>query len=265
MAALAVLVALAFTVFGSVGRASAVQADCEFVLGFGALQAMAPSTVGACVANEQHDPSDGMTRQQTSSGVLLWDKATNWTGFTDGYRTWVNGPEGLQARLSIERFDWEPASIALGATAEADAATLAYVSAAIAAYEQDGLDATVAHYNTPESLEGQWYVFIFDEADRLLTHPDPSLLGDDLKGSLGTDITGRVFGLEMLQADEDGIWVSYVFVNPANGQPQVKHSWVVRHDGLLFGSGWYESVPGEDQLPVSGEDHFAAVVVPSDG
>jgi len=63
MAALAALVAVAFTLFGSVGRASAVQADCEFVLGFGALQAMAPSTVGACVDNEQHDPSDGITRQ----------------------------------------------------------------------------------------------------------------------------------------------------------------------------------------------------------
>ncbi|MDE2989707.1 MAG: cache domain-containing protein [Chloroflexota bacterium] len=179
------------------------------------------------------------------------------TGEPERKHTWVIKHDGL----SFASGWYEPIS----RTDDPATFTQAFVARALSRYNAEGLDATVAHYNTPESLEGQWYVFIFDEADRLLTHPDPSLLGDDLKGSLGTDITGRVFGLEMLQADEDGIWVSYVFVNPANGQPQVKHSWVVRHDGLLFGSGWYESVPGEDQLPVSGEDHFAAVVVPSDG
>ena len=179
------------------------------------------------------------------------------TGEPERKHTWVIKHDGLSFASGwyepISRAD-DPATF-----------TQAFVARAVSRYNAEGLDATVTHYNTPESLEGQWYVFIFDEADRLLTHPDPSLLGDDLKGPLGTDITGRVFGLEMLQADEDGIWVSYVFVNPANGQPQVKHSWVVRHDGLLFGSGWYESVSGEDQLPISGEDQFAAVAVPAGG
>jgi len=168
MASAAALVALVFTVIGSTGRASAAHVDCEFVLGFGALQALAPNTVGECENNEQHDPSDGITRQLTSDGVLMWDKATNWTGFTDGYRTWVIGPTGLQERLSIERFDWEPASIALGATAEADAATLAYVSAAIAAYDQDGLDATVAHYNSEASIEGGRSLMMVDRSSLTL-------------------------------------------------------------------------------------------------
>ena len=34
--------------------------------------------------------------------------------------------------------------------------------------------------------------------------------------------------------------MSYVFRNPESGQEETKHSWVVRRDGLLFGSGWYE-------------------------
>jgi len=173
------------------------------------------------------------------------------TGEPERKHTWVIKHDGL----SFASGWYEPIS----RTDDPATFTQAFVARALSRYNAEGLDATVAHYNTPESVEGQWYVFIFDEADRLLTHPDPSLLGDDLKGPLGTDITGRVFGLEMLQADEDGIWVSYIFVNPANGQPQVKHSWVLRHDGLLFGSGWYEFVPGEDQLPVSGEDQLAAV------
>ena len=42
VAVLAAFVAVAFTLMGTVGRASAVEADCDFVLGFGELQAMAP-------------------------------------------------------------------------------------------------------------------------------------------------------------------------------------------------------------------------------
>ena len=51
----------------------------------------------------------------------------------------------------------------------------------------------------------------------------------------------------MLSATQEGRWVSYVYNNPETrdtspehlGQVQLKHAWVVRHDGLLFGSGWY--------------------------
>ena len=36
---------------------------------------------------------------------LVWRKADNWTAFTDGYRTWINGPSGLQVRLNTEHFE----------------------------------------------------------------------------------------------------------------------------------------------------------------
>jgi hypothetical protein len=38
---------------------------------------------------------------------MVWRKADNWTAFTDGYRTWLNGPLGLQSRLNTECFSWE--------------------------------------------------------------------------------------------------------------------------------------------------------------
>ena len=47
----------------------------------------------------------------------------------------------------------------------------------------------------------------------------------------------------MLKADEKGLWVDYLFLNPDTGNQEYKHSWVVRHDGLLFGSGWYQVLP----------------------
>ncbi len=37
-----------------------------------------------------------------------------------------------------------------------------------------------------------------------------------------------------------GKWVSLVFHNPDTGKVTRKHAWIVRHDGLYFGSGWYE-------------------------
>ena len=122
-----------------------------------------------------------------------------------------------------------------------------FVEKAIIRYQTQGLDATLAHYNREEAVDGQWYVFIVDENDLVIGHPDPTLIGLDLKGWVGTDANGYIFGQEMLSATEEGKWVSYVYRNPESGglgsdntgALQLKNSWVVRHDGLRFGSGWY--------------------------
>ena len=99
------LISMAAVLAFGVGRADAT--DCEFVLGFAALRASAPQTVGDCLENEMHNPADGITRQQTTGGILLWRKADNHTSFTDGHRTWVAGPHGLQQRAVGDRFAWE--------------------------------------------------------------------------------------------------------------------------------------------------------------
>ncbi len=118
------------------------------------------------------------------------------------------------------------------------------LDATLAHYQAQGLDATLAHYNSPRSVDGQWYVFIIDQDDLVIGHPDPDRLGLDVKGWVGTDANGYEFGPDMLAATEDGKWVSYVYRNPAgggigSGEFELKNAWVMRHDGLLFGSGWY--------------------------
>ena len=118
------------------------------------------------------------------------------------------------------------------------------VDNAVARYESQGLDATLAHYNSPQSIDGQWYVFIIDENDLVIAHPDPERLGLDLNGWVGTDANGYEFGPAMLAATEDGAWVSYVYRNPESGgiesgDFELKNVWVERRDGLLFASGWY--------------------------
>ena len=361
VAAVAALLAMAFATFGA-GRVSAGQPDCQFVLGFEALQAAIPDAVGDCLENENHDPSDRITRQQTTGGTLVWHKASNWTGFTDGYRTWVIGPRGLQQRLSIERFAWEPASIAVGADLEADAQTLAYVSAAIAKYDEDGLaatvdfynseasiedgrsllmvdrssltvlvapifgnlvgatlppahsltrlvrgvadsgwinhlqtnpatgqrdskrsyfalhdgvvfgsghfsvranlagiireyvsnaighyrteglDATIDFYNSRESVDGELYLFLMDADDIYLAHPIfPRLIGTDVKDVVGSN--GYELGIEIAKATAEGHWVEYLWPNPVTGREEPKTTWVVRHEGLIFASGYYTPDP----------------------
>ncbi len=64
-------------------------------------------TVGDCLENEHYN-AIGDSEQQATGGLLVWRKADNWTAFTDGYRTWINGPDGLEQRLNSERFPWEP-------------------------------------------------------------------------------------------------------------------------------------------------------------
>ncbi len=130
------------------------------------------------------------------------------------------------------------------------------VENAIARYEAQGLEATLAHYNRPESVDGQWYVFIIDEDDLVIAHPDADRRGLDLKGWVGTDINGYEFGPEMLAATEDGKWVSYVYRNPESGgirsgDFELKNVWVERRDGLLFASGWYIDADAFTRMLVS--------------
>ena len=121
--------------------------------------------------------------------------------------------------------------------------TVDLVLQALERYDREGREATVAYYNSPESVVGEWYVFIFDENDKLIAAQDPDLIGQDLKGILGVDQAGYRFGEVMLGATDGGLWVDYLFLNPRTGNQEYKHSWVIRHDGLLFGSGWYQVLP----------------------
>ncbi|MSQ23762.1 MAG: hypothetical protein EXR58_04295 [Chloroflexi bacterium] len=89
----------------------AAEAACRFQLGFLAIQQQIPVEVGGCLEDEYFNTGNGNAEQHTAAagngGLLVWRKADNWTAYTDGYRSWVNGPFGLESRLNTERFPWE--------------------------------------------------------------------------------------------------------------------------------------------------------------
>jgi hypothetical protein len=128
------------------------QAACTFQLGFKAIADQIGREVGQCLENEHFNPANGNAEQRTTAhhgqgGLLVWRKADNWTAFTDGYWTWVNGPNGLQRRLNTERFDFEAPP---GSGAAPTASPMPPAPPAAAGTVPDSREATDNLYNCPD-------------------------------------------------------------------------------------------------------------------
>ena len=101
---------------------------------------------------------------------------------------------------------------------EPDEYTEYIVKAAISKYDSEGLDATVAHYNTRESIDGQWYMFILDQDDILLAHAaNPDFVGRPASGIVGPNNYPTAEAVVAV-ADEDGAWFTYPFHEPCLGR-----------------------------------------------
>jgi len=100
------VLSLAITAMFTLAGLALAQQQIEFKLGFKTLADQVPDVVGQPLENE-HWGANGDSLQQTSNGLMAWRKADNWTAFTNGSRTWINGPQGVQARANDERFPWE--------------------------------------------------------------------------------------------------------------------------------------------------------------
>ena len=201
-----------------------------------------PELVGGSISNAR-----GPNEYPVGSAVaVLADEDGEWfsydfvnpsSGSFESKHTWVVKHDGL-----IFGSGWYEQGTG---KSDPDAYTRAFVQRAINLYDAVGLEATVEYYNSPESIDGQWYVFISDEDEVIRAHaPAPGLVGrpgSDARGPNGYPIGMALAAL----ADEDGEWFSYDFVNPSSGGVESKHTWVVEHDGLAFGSGWYEPGTGK--------------------
>ncbi len=112
------------------------------------------------------------------------------------------------------------------------------VDKAIERYDAQGREAAFEYYSSEASINGSWYVFIL-EGDYSVVNPNrPDLVGTSTAAR--SDINGKPYGRELVAADENGVWVDYFFTNPLTDEPTRKRTWARRHDGLVFGSGWYE-------------------------
>ncbi len=137
-------------------------------------------------------------------------------------------------------------------------ATKNYVSKAIRYYETNGREATVAHYNSRDSLENFFYLFLMDENDIYLVHPIfPDLIATDIKDVVGTDFEGNDYelGKAIAKATEEGHWVEYMWLNPVSGREELKTTWAIRYDGLIFASGYYRPQSAQDRPWLTADPH----------
>lgn len=116
------------------------------------------------------------------------------------------------------------------------------VARAIALYDEAGREAAFAAFQDEDGgfLDRDLYIFVFGPERTAVAHGgDPELVGTpaaELK-----DVDGVPFGnLFLDKATEDGAWVDYKWRDPVTGEVLPKTSWVVRHDGHVFGAGIYK-------------------------
>lgn len=98
------LVVLA-VVLGAGGAARAQQAP-PFAHDFKSIADAIPDVVGE-PTEDSHWGTRGDLLQRTTRGLMVWRSVDGWTAFTNGFKTWINGPRGLQERSNTERFEWE--------------------------------------------------------------------------------------------------------------------------------------------------------------
>ena len=122
---------------------------------------------------------------------------------------------------------------------EPGAYTQGYVQKAIDLYDSDGLDAAVAHYNSRDSLDNQWYLQLVSVPDKtFLAHGlSPNLLGANVANL--TDPQGFNFGQALLDAPEAGYWFQMAFPRGAEAGFTRIRVWAVRHGDYVFASGYF--------------------------
>ncbi len=117
------------------------------------------------------------------------------------------------------------------------------VGQAVAYFDEVGARKAFTKFSddpAPMFLKGDLYVFVIDGNGTIVAHGvDPSLIGRD--ATQLEDVDGKKFGQEMLsEASMDGTWVDYKWKDPLTDAIEPKSSWVVLHDGYVFGVGIYK-------------------------
>ena len=117
------------------------------------------------------------------------------------------------------------------------------VHSRILEYERDGRASAIQSIGTVPPTPVSTYAFVVDSGtgETLAQNVDTGVVG-----TAATDwsaITGAYSESDVLDrlGRGSGDWVSYTHASPVTGEPELKHAWLVLHDGLVFGAGYYST------------------------
>ncbi len=118
----------------------------------------------------------------------------------------------------------------------------ALVAKAIAMYDREGREKAFAAIQDPKGgfVDRDLYVFVFGPKRTIVAHgSNRALVGTDADSLVGGG--GVHFGTKFMdESTATGSWIDYKWHDPASGKVLQKSSWVVRHDGYIFGAGIYK-------------------------
>ncbi len=128
----------------------------------------------------------------------------------------------------------------LGFRAVKEILTINMVQHAIADYDSNGKMAFTDFDQDSQYRNGEEYVFVIEKETFVIVAHGANLeyigtLSSDLIDSDGVNI-GELIDKN---ATPDGAWVHYKFLDPQTGKVEPKSSWIVLHDGYIFGVGIY--------------------------
>ncbi len=117
------------------------------------------------------------------------------------------------------------------------------VAQAITFYDKVGADTAFYEFNhspAPDFHDRDLYIFVLTDQGKIIAHGmDISLVASSAEQI--EDMDGKPFTKEKIAtASSAGAWVDYKWNNPVTGGIDPKSSWVVLHDGYIFGVGIYQ-------------------------
>lgn len=114
------------------------------------------------------------------------------------------------------------------------------VTIIINTYEKSDKDLSILSNSLDMNINSKHkrYGFVIDfDTQKIVAHPNPDLIGQDSFALINASESKESI-LENLENSE-GHWIYYEFTNPNTGNIEPKTSWFKLHDGLIFGSGFY--------------------------
>ena len=118
-----------------------------------------------------------------------------------------------------------------------DSQVQAVTSAKILDYNKKGRDASLAGINVVPEQPVSTYVFVVDPVTGAVPAQN---VDSDLIGTTDWSVISSTLQMEHILNELQGgtgTWVSYQFTNPVTGEIEDKRTWLIMHDGLVFGSG----------------------------
>jgi len=114
------------------------------------------------------------------------------------------------------------------------------VTQVIKKYDKEGKDLSALenHLDFNVNSNTKRYAFVIEmNLTTIVAHPNSELIGQDSFALINASESKESI-LENLK-NNDGHWVYYNFTNPETESIEPKTSWFKLHDGLIFGSGFY--------------------------